>query len=50
MEPFKDRFEWEPTELTSDDNYTLKSFLIKSKVVVTVNPPVLIHHGDGYGH
>ena len=47
MAEYEDDFEWEPIEFTTEDGYVLTSFIIKKKDQKNINPPVLVHHGNG---
>ena len=48
MEAFVDDYEWEPVEFTTDDGYILTTFIISKKGVDMPNPPIMVHHGNGY--
>ena len=47
MAEYEEDFEWEPIEFTTEDGYILTSFIIKKKDQKNINPPVLVHHGNG---
>ena len=47
MAEYEEDFEWEPIEFTTEDGYVLTSFIIKKIGQKNINPPVLVHHGNG---
>ena len=47
MAEYKEDFEWEPIEFTTDQGYVLTSFIVKKIGHDMGNPPVLVHHGNG---
>ena len=49
MAPFEGQFKWEPVEMTTSDGYILTSFVVSQlSEELNVNPPVIVHHGNGW--
>ena len=43
-----DVYQWEPIEFTTLDGYILTSFMITLRNQEMENPPVMVHHGNGW--
>jgi len=49
MRSYEAEYQWEPIEMTTDDGYTITSFIITLAFDEKMpNPPVIINHGNGW--